>query len=176
MKNYLIIDHHAPASRALRLAIAETEGTLSINQTHEPAEVKELLASVQITAVFVRFELWDHRLFPEYGSIKDMPELVLLGSAEQEPVACCGLGLPHFFADSSSVQELQSILNVVNSAFINTMDFRFVLAKDGDKVCKVDLREIIAVEAVGDGTVLHTTCGKFSTAKTLDEMETLLPA
>jgi len=176
MKNYLIIDNEPPASRALRLALAETDGTISINQTHESTEIKHLLAAGEITAVFVRIELWDHRLFPACETFNQMPELVLLGSADQEPVVCCGFGLPHFLADDCSALEVQVLLNELNSTFINTMEFKFVLAKDGNKVCKIDLREIIAVEAVDDSAVLHTTCGEFTIAKTIDEMETLLPA
>src|SRR5690606_16888976 len=158
MKNYLILDQSPPASRALRLALMESPGSITVNQTNDRNEIKQQLATGEITAVFVRIELWDHRLFEEVLSLGKMPELVLLGSAGQEPAACCGVGMPHFLADDASKENLTRILKHINSPFMQLMDFRFVLAKDGDKVYKIDLNQIQKVEAVQNGSLIHTTC------------------
>jgi|GEM_PF-2986999 len=173
MKNYLIIDHDPPASRALRLALIGTEGTLTMNQTSDPVEIREQLASGQVTAVFARIELWDHRLFPDFERFGQLPELVLLGRAEQKPTGCCGIGIPEFLADDFSTKDFEKMMKYINSSFIQAMDYRFVLANDGDKVIKVDLREIRAIEAVSSGCLIHSACGVFTVDKTIEEMEAL---
>ncbi|WP_316811451.1 hypothetical protein [Pedobacter heparinus] len=173
MKNYLIIDHSPSANKTLHLDLFDLAD--SIFRTDDPEDIRMRLSTGRITAVFVRLELWDHRLFEDVLSLSLMPELVLLGNAKQEPVACCGYGLPHFLADDCSVEDLKGTLNYVNSSFIQSMEFRFILAKDGDRVFKIDLNQIISVEAVKNGSLIHTACGVFVSAQTIDELELLLP-
>lgn len=173
MKKYLIIDHYSPANKTLQLALPEFADAVIYSK--DLKEIRLFLTSGQITGAFVRLELWDHRIFSEVLNMNMMPELVLLGKAEQEPAGCCGYGLPHFLADNCSTEDLRKVMAHMDSSFIQFMDFKFVLAQNGGKIFKVDLAMIKRVESQEGITLLHTACGVFVTDQTIEEIEELLP-
>jgi len=167
MKKYLIIDHYSPANKTLQLGLPEFADL--VISSKDAKEVRQFLASGRITGVFVRMELWDYRMFTEVISKNMMPEVVLLGTADQEPAGCCGYGLPHFLRDDCSTEDLRKVMVHMDSSFIQFMDFKFVLAQNGGKVFKVDLTMIERVELKEETTVLHTACGVFVTDQKIEE-------
>ena len=172
MKKYLIIDHYSPANKTLQRNLPEFADAVIYSK--DPTEIRLFLSSAQITGVFVRMELWDHRTFSEVLNLNWMPELVLLGSADQEPAGCCGYGLPHFLADDCSAEDLRRVMAHMESSFMQFMDLKFVLAQNGGKTFKVDLTMIKSVELKEETTLLHTACGVFISMQRIEELEELV--
>ena len=93
---YLLIDDNVPANPALQKMLKNPENEMLQVGPSEQSGINMFLSSGMIEAVFIRAELWDYRLLKYAFRIGLVPWPVLLGSADQPPLQCCGISLPEF--------------------------------------------------------------------------------
>jgi DNA-binding LytR/AlgR family response regulator len=175
----IIVDDDAMSVKILEGNIAKT-GFLSVSQTfHSPVEAVQYLSEHQADILFLDVEMPEMSGLEMLGSLEDRPAVILVSSKPEYALEAFDFDVEDFLLKPITYARFLKAVNKVKEKQNQEQAIQFkgdfVFVKSDAALIKVDIRQVMWVEALADYVAIVTKEKKFVCHSTMKAIEAKLP-
>lgn len=178
----LIVDDNKLARMALTELLTQTKMVKIVGECSNGMEAYEFIKSNNVDLVFLDIEMPGMSGIDLLKSLPDPPIIVFSTAKKNYAVDAFELNVADYLVKPVSMPRLLQSLEKVQSIFkhrntiVSKVANEFIFLKDKGALRRINLDDILWIEALGDYVKIHITGKWFMLHTTLKALETKLPA
>ena len=177
----IIVDDDRFSIEVLRKLVEQTEGLKLVKAFENPVEAMKFLSTNTVQLMFLDVEMPGMTGLELLNSIKQPPAVVLVTSKKEYAIEAFEFDVIDYLLKPPSYARFLKAVEKVKERFRqgrSDVEFRgdFIFVKSDSALVKLDMRDILWVEALADYVAIVTLKKKYVAHSTMKSIESRLPS
>lgn len=177
----IIVDDDRFSIELLRKLVEKAEGLNLLETFDDPVEAIKYLASNSVHLLFLDVEMPGMTGLELLNSLKEAPEVILVTSKKEYALEAFEFDVTDYLLKPASLGRFLKAVEKVREKLkedVSGVEFRgnYIFVKSDSALVKLDMREILWVEALADYVAIVTPRKKYVAHSTMKSIEAKLPS
>lgn len=176
--NCVIVDDESLSRKVLEKCILDTNFLNLVGSYSSAISLRKDLESKKIDLIFLDIHMPEMTGLEFIKSIQDIPQVIFVTSKTNYAIEAFENDVTDYLVKPISYERFLKAAEKarrINEVFNQDNDENIIYVKSDSRLIKLDLTEVIFIEALGDYVRIHTKKGKYTVLSTMKAMVAKLP-
>jgi len=176
--NCVLVDDEPMDLLALKELMKGFNNINVIGHFHDPQEARVFTDANKVDLLVIDVEMPELNGIDFIKSVTDVPHIILISSNKNYAAESYDYNVSDYILKpitkdrlKLSIEKLESIEESIKMDV--SQDFAFV--KDGNKIVRIEFKEVLFIEALADYVQINTVDGRYTVLSTMKSMQSKLP-
>lgn len=176
--NCVLVDDEPMDLLAIKELMKGFKDVNVIGHFHNPKEAKVFTDKNKVDLLVIDVEMPELNGIDFIKSVDDVPHIILISSNRNYAAESYDYNVSDYIVKPITkdrlTQAVEKLQNIDDSIKMDvSQDFAFV--KDGNKIIRIEFKDVLFIEALADYVQINTTDGKYTVLSTMKSMQSKLP-
>lgn len=175
--NCVVVDDESISRKVLEKCVSDTDFLNLVGSYSSAVQLTKELANKKVDLIFLDIQMPDMTGMEFIKSIENIPQVIFVTSRTNYAVEAFENDVTDYLVKPINYDRFLKAAEKaqkINELFSDDSEENIIYVKSDSRLIKVDLSQVLFIEALGDYVRIHTKSGKYTVLSTMKAMEAKL--